>query len=91
MLNFIKGSPWYGFEYSSLPEVYVQNAGLEIAWTSIFKKLCSISSSIVLLFVTKALERLDINQQEDWILANYKIENNLSRVQAIELSHYHAN
>jgi CMP-N,N'-diacetyllegionaminic acid synthase len=69
----INGTPWHSNQYALLPKIYVQNASLEIAWlkTLVVKK--SISGSLILPFITKALEGFDINTHEDWLLAEHYI------------------
>jgi CMP-N-acetylneuraminic acid synthetase len=53
----------------SLPPVYVQTGGLEIAWTRTPLELNSISGSRVAGFIVEGAEALDINSPEDWVVA----------------------
>ena len=70
LLPFSSGSaPWHSNQYKSLPEVFVQNASLEIAWTRLPLTQQSISGVIIKPFITDGLEGFDINDQEDWLLA----------------------
>jgi CMP-N,N'-diacetyllegionaminic acid synthase len=61
--------PWHSNQYSALPEVYVQNASLEIAKTNLVLDNNSIAGEIVLPFITEGLEGFDINYTEDFQLA----------------------
>lgn len=70
------GVPWHSSQYASLPEIYVQNARLEIAWTRIVFNLNSISGNIIQPFITQELEGFDINNPEDWTLAESYVRNN---------------
>jgi N-acylneuraminate cytidylyltransferase len=63
------GTPWHSSPYQSLPRVYVQNASLEIAWTRLPLGSGSIAGQAILPFITDGLEGLDINNHEDWALA----------------------
>lgn len=70
----IDGVPWHSNQYAFLPEVYVQNASLEIAKTEDALRLGSISGDVVVPFFTEELEGFDINGPEDWILAEHYID-----------------
>jgi CMP-N,N'-diacetyllegionaminic acid synthase len=63
------GTPWHSCQYQALPEIYCQDASLEIAWTKTVLEKKSISGEIVIPFISKNLEGFDINQPEDWLLA----------------------
>lgn len=71
--------PWHSSPYQSLPRVYVQNASLEIAWTRVPLEGGTIAGENIVPFVTEGLEGFDINQMDDWWLA----EEYLRRGQAI--------
>lgn len=60
------GTPWHSLQYPSLPEVYVQNASLEIARTSCIFEKRSISGENIIPFFTQDDEGIDINTQYDW-------------------------
>jgi CMP-N,N'-diacetyllegionaminic acid synthase len=61
--------PWHSSQYQSLPEVYVQNASLEIAWSYVVFEYGTIAGNMVMPFFTKGNEGFDINDKNDWILA----------------------
>lgn len=61
--------PWHSNQYAALPEIYVQNASLEIARSEVVFKQKSISGSIIAPFITKAYEGFDINIPYDWEFA----------------------
>ena len=52
------------------PEIYIQNASLEIAWTSVISNKSNISGSIVTPFFTEEFEGFDINKEKDCLSAN---------------------
>lgn len=62
-------TPWHSSQYQSLPEVYVQNASLEIAWTKMTLRTKTIAGVNVVPFFTKGYEGFDINSPADWELA----------------------
>jgi len=61
--------PWHSSQYQSLPEVYVQNASLEIAWSKIVLEDRTIAGNIVMPFLTEENEGFDINSEYDWRIA----------------------
>ena len=61
--------PWHSSQYQSLPEVYVQNASLEIAWTRVVTEQQTIAGTVLMPFITKDYEGFDVNSPYDWELA----------------------
>ena len=61
--------PWHSTPYQALPEVYVQNASLEIAWTRIVLDERTIAGNVVMPFLTHDYEGFDVNHLYDWKLA----------------------
>jgi N-acylneuraminate cytidylyltransferase len=49
-----------------LPEVYVQNASLEIAWSRVVFETRTISGWQLMPFFTEGFEGFDVNQPYDW-------------------------
>jgi N-acylneuraminate cytidylyltransferase len=66
--------PWHSTPYQGLPEVYVQNASLEIAWCRVVTESRSISGEKVMPFLTEGIEGLDINDLKDWWYAEYLLK-----------------
>jgi N-acylneuraminate cytidylyltransferase len=60
------GQPWHSSQYQALPEVYVQNASLEIAWTRVVFELQTIAGDVLMPFFTQDYEGLDVNRPEEW-------------------------
>ena len=67
--------PWHSSQYQSLPEVYVQNASLEIAWTRVVLQERTIAGSVLMPFFTKDYEGFDVNNTYDWYLAEHLVSN----------------
>ena len=63
--------PWHSSQYQSLPEVYVQNASLEMAWTRVVFEGRSIAGHVLMPFLTQGYEGFDINDTRDWWYAEY--------------------
>jgi CMP-N-acetylneuraminic acid synthetase len=58
--------PWHSMQYAALPEIYIQNASLEIAWCRVVFEQQTIAGTTVMPFVTEGLEGFDLNDPEDW-------------------------
>jgi CMP-N,N'-diacetyllegionaminic acid synthase len=65
--------PTHSRQYKSLPEVYVQNSSLEIAWTRITAD-GEIAGQRVMPFFTEGHEGLTIDYEDDWVLAERLVE-----------------
>ena len=66
--------PWHSSQYPSLPEVYVQNASLEIAKTRVIFKEKTIAGNVLMPFFTKDYEGFDVNSEYDWQLAEHMVQ-----------------
>lgn len=70
LLPFANGStPWHSSQYAALPEVYAQDASLEIAWSRVPLEQNSIAGEAIIPFVSQGYEGFDINEPEDWWMA----------------------
>ena len=70
LLPFGNGpQPWHSTPYQALPTVYVQNASLEIAWTRVVSERRSIAGDAMVPFITEGYEGFDINDPQDWMVA----------------------
>lgn len=57
--------PWHSTQMAALPEVYVQNASLEIAWSRVVEG-GTIAGEVVMPFLTTGTEGLDVNTEYDF-------------------------
>ena len=78
-----EGQPWHSTPYQALPEIYVQNASLEIAWSRIVFNQRSISGTIIVPFFTEGLEGYDLNREQDWEWAEELIRTSRARLPEI--------
>ena len=62
--------PWHSSQYQSLPEVYAQNASLEIAWSRVVF-MGRTTGNVLMPFLTRGYEGFDLNQPHDWQMAEY--------------------
>jgi len=81
VLPFTNGAtPWHSSQYAALPEIYVQNASLEIAWTRVPLEQGSIAGEAIVPFVSEGFEGFDVNDPEDWVLAEYYLQSGEARL-----------
>jgi len=75
--------PWHSSQYPSLPEVYVQNASLEMAWTKVIFNYGTIAGNVVMPFLTQDYEGFDVNTPYDWGLAEHLARNGEARLPSV--------
>jgi len=89
VMPFANGTtPWHSSQYAALPEIYEQDASLEIAWSRIVLEQNSIAGEVIIPFISQGLEGFDINGQEDWLLAEHYLAKGDVRLPAIRQSPY---
>lgn len=77
------GQPWHSCQYASLPEVHVQNASLEIAWSRVVWEDHSIAGQVLVPFLTEGHEGTDINDPEDWWYVKHLLETDAAQLPAV--------
>ncbi len=80
--------PWHSSQYPALPEIFVQNASLEIAWTRVATDQHNIAGNTIMPFFTEAYEGFDVNSTYDWSLAEALVQENKARLPVISQSPY---
>ena len=65
---------WHAGQYQALPEVYVQNSALEIAWTRVVGETRSREGRVVAPFFTAGYEGFNVDDEEDWERAEALVE-----------------
>jgi CMP-N,N'-diacetyllegionaminic acid synthase len=80
--------PWHSSQYQSLPEVYVQNASLEIAWSRVVFAGRTIAGNVVMPFLTQGCEGFDVNRPYDWQLAEDLVQSGQTALPAISEAPY---
>jgi N-acylneuraminate cytidylyltransferase len=69
-----EGVPYHSRQFASLPEVYVQDSSLEIAWTRVARgEDGSIAGTRVVPWVSEGAEGFSIDYPDDWALAERMI------------------
>jgi CMP-N,N'-diacetyllegionaminic acid synthase len=57
---------WHAGQYQALPEVYVQNSALEIAWTRVVSQTGTREGRVVAPYLTDGHEGFNIDDEHDW-------------------------
>lgn len=79
-------APWHSQQYAALPEVYVQNASLEIAWTRVALQGGTIAGTVVVPFLTRDLEGVDVNDTRDWAWAEQLVKEQPAALPRVSVS-----
>lgn len=75
--------PWHSTPYQALPEVYSQNASLEIAYSRVVFEESTIAGSVVMPFMTQGFEGFDVNRLYDWSLAEELVKTGQAKLPEI--------
>jgi CMP-N,N'-diacetyllegionaminic acid synthase len=59
-------SAWHAGQYQALPEIYVQNSALEIAWTRVVSQTGTREGRVVAPYLTRGHEGFNIDDEDDW-------------------------
>jgi CMP-N,N'-diacetyllegionaminic acid synthase len=82
--------PWHSSPYAALPEVYIQNASLEIAWSRVVFDGRTIAGQSLMPFLTQGYEGFDINSADDWRLAAKLVADGMARLPEVRATPYPA-
>lgn len=80
--------PWHSSQYPSLPEIYVQNASLEIARSAVVFEDETIAGNVLIPFFTTHYEGFDVNSSYDWHLAEHLVKSDQARLPVVSKNPY---
>jgi CMP-N,N'-diacetyllegionaminic acid synthase len=75
---------WHAGQYQALPEIYVQNSALEIAWTRVVSQTGTREGRVVAPFFTKGHEGFNVDDEEDWERAKAFVESGAATLPKLE-------
>jgi CMP-N,N'-diacetyllegionaminic acid synthase len=75
---------WHAGQYQALPEIYVQNSALEIAWTRVVSQTGTREGRVVAPFLTRGYEGFNIDDEADWDRARRLLEAGAAALPDIE-------
>jgi len=81
---------WHAGQYQALPRVYVQNSALEIAWTRVVEATGTREGRVVAPYVTQGYEGLNIDDEDDFELAERLVADGRARLPVVEREPYPA-
>jgi len=64
---------WHAGQYQALPQVYVQNSALEIAWSRVVKEHNTREGKVLAPFLTDPIEGFVIDYKDEWNHAEHMI------------------
>jgi CMP-N-acetylneuraminic acid synthetase len=79
---------WYGGQYQALPQVYVQNSALEIAWTRVVTETGTREGRVLAPFLTEGLEGFNVDDEDDWERAEALVEQGRARLTPVDRDPY---
>jgi CMP-N-acetylneuraminic acid synthetase len=74
---------WHAGQYQALPEVYVQNSALEIAWTRVVTETGTREGRVLAPFLTQGLEGFNVDDEEDWARAERLVASGAATLPAV--------
>ncbi len=78
--GYYKKQPYYNSQFAALPDIYQQNASIEISQTEVIKKFKTITSKKIIPFFSKDHEAFDLNYKYDLNLIKKNFNKNLVKV-----------
>jgi CMP-N-acetylneuraminic acid synthetase len=79
---------WHAGQYQALPEVYVQNSALEIAWTRVVTEAGTREGKVLAPFLTDGLEGFNVDDEDDWERAERLVASGEATLPAIDRPPY---
>jgi N-acylneuraminate cytidylyltransferase len=77
-------SAWHAGQYQALPEIYVQNSALEIAWTRVVSQTGTREGRVVAPFFTRGHEGFNIDDEDDWDRARRLLDSGEAALPEVE-------
>jgi CMP-N-acetylneuraminic acid synthetase len=81
---------WHAGQYQALPEVYVQNSALEIAWTRVVTHHGTREGRVLAPFLTRGLEGFNVDDEEDWQQAERLVASGAATLPSVTRELYRA-
>jgi CMP-N,N'-diacetyllegionaminic acid synthase len=75
---------WHAGQYQALPEIYVQNSALEIAWTRVVSQTGTREGRVVAPFFTTGYEGFNVDDEEDWERAKALVRSGAATLPRVE-------
>ena len=83
-------SAWHAGQYQALPQVYVQNSALEIAWTRVVAETGTREGRVLAPYLTEGLEGFNVDDEEDWARAEALVASGAASLPPVDRDPYPA-
>jgi N-acylneuraminate cytidylyltransferase len=81
---------WHAGQYQALPQVYVQNSALEIAWTRVVTETGTREGHVLAPYLTEGHEGFNVDDEEDWARAEALVASGAASLPRVERDPYPA-
>jgi CMP-N,N'-diacetyllegionaminic acid synthase len=81
-----EGVPFHSMQYQALPQVYVQNSSLELAWSRVLEGEPSIAGRRVAPFLTEGAEGMTIDYPDDFERAEQLVARGEAELPRVEVA-----
>jgi CMP-N,N'-diacetyllegionaminic acid synthase len=75
---------WHAGQYPALPEIYVQNSALEIAWTRVVSQTGTREGKVLAPFFTRGYEGFNVDDEDDWDRARALVDSGAAQLPDVE-------
>jgi CMP-N,N'-diacetyllegionaminic acid synthase len=75
---------WHAGQYQALPEIYVQNSALEIAWARVVSQTGTREGRVLAPFFTQGQEGFNVDDEEDWARARALVDSGEASLPRVE-------
>jgi CMP-N,N'-diacetyllegionaminic acid synthase len=75
---------WHAGQYQALPQIFVQNSALEIAWTRVVSQTATREGRVVAPFFTHGHEGFNVDDEEDWARARTLVESGEATLPSVD-------
>ena len=79
---------WHAGQFPALPEIYVQNSALEIAWTRVVTEEGTREGKTLAPFLTQGREGFNVDDEDDWARAKRLVEAGAVTLTAVSRTPY---
>jgi N-acylneuraminate cytidylyltransferase len=81
---------WHAGQYQALPEIYVQNSALEIAWTRVVTQSRTREGRVLAPFFTRGYEGFNVDDEDDWQRAERLVASGVATLPTVSRPPYAA-
>ena len=84
----INGTPAHSSQTASLPPVHIQDGSIDVSWARVVRGEGQISGERMLPWLSSDANSIDVNTEQDWLLAELMLERGLAQLPIMEDAPY---